>query len=102
MINRYNLDSISEDKIYYVADSQYYVVRECNVKKRNTAPPICTWVDLESNEINSRVLTFNSQIFETRREAVEFLTYMLNKKIEKETKLIKKLEAKKKKLENEN
>lgn len=89
-INKYKTNELKEDQVYFLADSQYYAVREGHIKKRTYDSPFFEYEDEEGHLISTGI-TDKSELFTTREEAEALLISYLNKKVEALQKQMNKL-----------
>lgn len=96
-INKYKTNELQEDQVYFLADSQYYAVREGHIRKRTYDRPLFEYEDEEGDLVTTGI-TNKSELFTTREEAEALLVSYLNKKLEALQKQMNKLTRKKENL----
>lgn len=89
-LNKYKLEEYKGDGTCYLADSQYYEVREGLVLVRQFHAP-CFYYRDNNGKLEATAISNKSELFTEREEAVKYLTDMLLDKIAKAEKLVKKL-----------
>lgn len=89
-LNKYNLEEYNGNTVCYLADSQYYEVREGELQVCWYHAP-CFYYKNKYGKMETTAISNKSELFTEREEAVKYLTDMLLDKIAKAEKQVKKL-----------
>lgn len=92
-LNKYDLEGYKGDTTYYLADSQYYEVREGTLLVEQFHAP-CFYYKNKYGKMEAMAISNKSELFTEREEAVKYLTDMLLDKISKARKLVDRLQNK--------